>query len=671
MASAAVAAAKDEVKSPGSMEMKGVGGRSSNYSSDSKTGMHVTFQNLVYTVKNKANDNEELKILDDLNGAFLPGRLTALMGPSGSGKTTLLDILAGRKNTGQIDGQILYDGQRAGPVVYNKLTSYVEQFDTLVPDLTVKQFLMYTGTLKLPAGTAAEEIEARVDDVIHKLSLESCKDTVIGSELSRGISGGQAKRTNIAMALLTSPRIIFLDEPTTGLDSHMANEVVVLMKALAKEGRTVVATIHSPTAFAFQQFEDLFLLSSGKTIYDGPLGVSSMTMVGYFGKHGFSPKPEDSTVEWMVELISGRQLEGKDKEDDKDNSKALDSVTVPSKNLSVASVAEDNKLIEGAEAGKSAHFDFHGAYSSSQLSKDNSKRVSELVKTLKAKGPTFNAREPVVVNSMLHGILTILKYRTTTHYTSGEFVGPRLGDKVLFSLLILSLYFGLGSKTDIQDMQSTAAMLYFVVAILGYGAASFTPSLTLDRPLFYRERSDGLYTTSTYFVAKFLEEAVIATFTSLVFTITIFWGLDLQGSFGVFIFVYYLTAMTGIVLAYLVASAVPTLEAANALLPTYVTICMFFGGFFIVFEKIPAGWEWFSWLCFLRYPWTALMINQFDNDKFNDVRIFNGETILEFYGMESGFTNSIWLNVLVLAALMGFFAMLGGLSLAYIRHDSR
>eukprot|EP00466_Bigelowiella_natans_P011924 jgi/Bigna1/43472/e_gw1.79.6.1 len=571
-------------------------------------GMHVTFQNLVYTVKNKANDNEELKILDDLNGAFLPGRLTALMGsPSGSGKTTLLDILAGRKNTGQIDGQILYDGQRAGPVVYNKLTSYVEQFDTLVPDLTVKQFLMYTGTLKLPAGTAAEEIEARVDDVIHKLSLESCKDTVIGSELSRGISGGQAKRTNIAMALLTSPRIIFLDEPTTGLDSHMANEVVVLMKALAKEGRTVVATIHSPTAFAFQQFEDLFLLSSGKTIYDGPLGVSSMTMV-------------------VVAYMNGGRGGGRG--------------------------YPRSFTIMQTQAGKSAHFDFHGAYSSSQLSKDNSKRVSELVKTLKAKGPTFNAREPVVVNSMLHGILTILKYRTTTHYTSGEFVGPRLGDKVLFSLLILSLYFGLGSKTDIQDMQSTAAMLYFVVAILGYGAASFTPSLTLDRPLFYRERSDGLYTTSTYFVAKFLEEAVIATFTSLVFTITIFWGLDLQGSFGVFIFVYYLTAMTGIVLAYLVASAVPTLEAANALLPTYVTICMFFGGFFIVFEKIPAGWEWFSWLCFLRYPWTALMINQFDNDKFNDVRIFNGETILEFYGMESGFTNSIWLNVLVLAALM-------------------
>eukprot|EP00465_Bigelowiella_longifila_P015196 CAMPEP_0185273102 /NCGR_PEP_ID=MMETSP1359-20130426/48758_1 /TAXON_ID=552665 /ORGANISM="Bigelowiella longifila, Strain CCMP242" /LENGTH=396 /DNA_ID=CAMNT_0027865603 /DNA_START=151 /DNA_END=1341 /DNA_ORIENTATION=- len=396
-----------------------------------------------------------------------------------------------------------------------------------------------------------------------------------------------------------------------------------------------------------------------------------MAMVGYFKNHGFSPKPGDSIVEWMVELISGREIKGKDVKDDKDDTKALGSLSIPPKNSSVASVAEDNKLMEAAEGGKSTNFDFHGAYSSSQLAKDNAARVAGLVGTFEAKPPTFDPREAVVSNSMLHGILTIFRYRTSTHYMSGEFIGPRLGDKVLFSLLILSLYFGLGDETDIQDMQSTAAMLYFVVAILGYGAASFTPSLTLDRPLFYRERSDGLYTTATYFVAKFLEEAIIATFTSLVFTITIFWGLDLQGSFGVFIFVYYLTAMTGIVLAYLIASAVPTLEAANALLPTYVTICMFFGGFFIVFEKIPLGWQWFSWLCFLRYPWTALMLNQFDNGKFNDVRIFNGETILDFYGMDSGFTSSIWLNVLVLAALMAFFAMLGGLSLAFIRHDSR
>jgi len=617
-------------------------------------GMHITIQALEYSVTNRSNRNEKLKILSNVTAKFSPGRLTALMGPSGSGKTTLMDVLAGRKNTGVVQGTVLFDGQPSAPVVYQKFTSYVEQFDTLVPDLTVKQFLMYTASLKLPSSTNPEEIEIIVDRVISKLALEVCKDTVIGSELSRGISGGQAKRVNIAMALLTSPRILFLDEPTTGLDSHMANEVVLLLKSLASEGHTVLATIHSPTAFAFQQFDELCLLSSGNTIYSGDLGVNGTEMVNYFSNLGFKPHPSDSVVEWMIELISGRKLE------------KLSPSTKMEKRASIGHA--DNGDPEG---GKVSKYDFVTAYAESKLAKTNSLEVKNLVEKLKSAKSTFDRNERVVNNSMLHGMMVIFKYRTLTHYSSGEFIGPRLGDKVIFSLLILSLYYGLGDSTNVQDVQSTAAMLYFVVAILGYGAASFTPSLTLDRPLFYRERSDGLYTTTTYYLAKFVEEAIIATLTSFVFTVTIFFGLNLQGNFGIFIFVYYLTAMVGIVLAYFVAAAVPTLEAANAALPTYVTICMFFGGLVIVYERIPPGWAWFSWLCFLRYPWTALMLNQFDNNKFNEEKLFAGETVLDFYGMTTGFTADLWMNVFVLVMFLIFFALCGLLALMYIRHDSR
>ena len=84
-----------------------------------------------------------------------------------------------------------------------------------------------------------------------------------------------------------------------------------------------------------------------------------------------------------------------------------------------------------------------------------------------------------------------------------------------------------------------------------------------------------------------------------------------QGSFGLFWINYYLTTMTGIVLAYGVASVVPTMDAANALLPTYVTFCLYFGGLFLNFDKIPPGWYWFSWTSFLRYSWGAHMLNQY------------------------------------------------------------
>jgi ABC-type multidrug transport system ATPase subunit len=76
-----------------------------------------------------------------------------------------------------------------------------------------------------------------------------------GNPLDKGISGGQAKRTNIGIALIPGPRVLLLDEPTSGLDSFTANEVVALVRALTAEGVTVVATVHSPTAYAFSLFD--------------------------------------------------------------------------------------------------------------------------------------------------------------------------------------------------------------------------------------------------------------------------------------------------------------------------------------------------------------------------------------------------------------------------------
>jgi len=101
--------------------------------------------------------------------------------------------------------------------------------------------------------------------------------------------------------------------------------------------------------------------------------------------------------------------------------------------------------------------------------------------------------------------------------------------------------------------------------------------------------------------------------TTLIFGTIVFFGVALQGSFWIFALNYYLTTMTGICLAYAVAAVVPTMDAANALLPTYVTTCMYFGGLFITFDKIPEGWYWFSWTSFLRYSWGALMLNQYQD----------------------------------------------------------
>merc|ERR1712070_981306 len=167
---------------------------------------------------------------------------------------------------------------------------------------------------------------------------------------------------------------------------------------------------------------------------------------------------------------------------------------------------------------------------------------------------------------------------------------------------------------------------------------SSLPSLALERALFYRERCDGCYAAWTYYLAKFIEEAVLCVLTSFIFAATVFFSMKLQGSFFYFVLAYFLTSMIGIVLAYLVAAIAPNMDAANALLPTYVTVCMYFGGLFIVFDKIPTGWKWFSYTSFLRYAWAAVMLNQFDGQPGGEARVFVGDAgtpmnILEFYGL--------------------------------------
>jgi len=619
----------------------------------------VSFSNLTYSVGLRTGG--EKKILSNLHGVFAPGKLIALMGPSGSGKTTLMDILSGRKTIGRIEGEILYEGHKnVSAESLRKNTGYVEQFDTLIGELTVRQMLMYTARLKLPSTPYASIVNI-VDDVLARLALTDCQHTIIGSRLRRGISGGQAKRTNIALALIGTPSVLFLDEPTTGLDSHMANEVILFLQQLAREeGRTVVAAVHSPSAFAFGLFDELLMLNQGRVIFSGSLDEDFASVRSCFGDQGF-PFPAGqgsrfSMVEWIVQITSGRTF-----------------------------ASHRGPHPHAAQAQRASEHDFAQGFVETGQQKQLESLVKEVTDSLKLQAKdspfehlvkddhTSSSENSCGVSGFLHSIRVLVAYRTSTKFRSGKFWGPRFGDKVMFSLLILSLYWGIGGKDDVQSVASTASLLYWVVAICGYSASAFVPSLIEDRPVFYRERADGLYSSTCYTLSKVLEEALACVLTSTVFTLVIFHGIALQGSLWVFALIYYLTSFCGICIALAFASAMPNTSAATAALPVYMTFCMFFGGLFLVFDKIPWGWKWFSYTTFIRYAWSSLMLNQFDSEEFLRGRQFEGKDVLTFYGMREPGTvaSNLWANVGILIGINATCLFVGGLCNAYIRHVRR
>lgn len=147
--------------------------------------------------------------------------------------------------------------------------AYVTQEDVMLGTLTVRETITYSAHLRLPTKMTKEELNGIVEGTIIEMGLQDCADRLIGNWHLRGLSGGEKKRLSIALEILTRPSLLCLDEPTSGLDSASAFFVVQTLRNIARDGRTIISSIHQPSSEVFALFDDLFLLSTGETVYFG------------------------------------------------------------------------------------------------------------------------------------------------------------------------------------------------------------------------------------------------------------------------------------------------------------------------------------------------------------------------------------------------------------------
>ncbi|XP_053612238.1 ATP-binding cassette sub-family G member 1-like [Plodia interpunctella] len=220
----------------------------------------LSFQDLTYTVHNGKSSK---LILRGITGEFHSGQLTAILGPSGAGKSTLLNILAGYRVTGA-GGHILTNGEPRNLKQFRKLSRYIMQEDLLQPFITVHEAMMIAADLKLGAAMSQQKKLVVVEEIIQLLRLTKTVNTT-----TERLSGGERKRLSIALELLNNPPVIFLDEPTTGLDDVASSTCVSLLKRVARGGRTVVCSLHTPSARLFAEFDHVYVVADGRCAYQG------------------------------------------------------------------------------------------------------------------------------------------------------------------------------------------------------------------------------------------------------------------------------------------------------------------------------------------------------------------------------------------------------------------
>lgn len=214
-------------------------------------------------------------LLDDISLNIQKNALVAIIGPSGAGKTTLLQAMSGGGQ--EMEGEVLYLGGKRGTDTIIPQIGYVPQENIIHENLTLIQMLEYAALLRLPKSMDRQEIGERIREVLKDLELERCSQRMI-----KTLSGGEKKRANLAVELLSDPEIFLLDEPTSGLDIYTDLALIKTLKNLTLEGKTVVYVSHNPLELDICD-QVIAVGRGGKLCFSG--SVDEMT--DFFGKKDF------------------------------------------------------------------------------------------------------------------------------------------------------------------------------------------------------------------------------------------------------------------------------------------------------------------------------------------------------------------------------------------------
>ena len=230
--------------------------------------VEIAWKNINIRTKSK---KENRHILHDVSGIVRPGQFLAIIGASGAGKTTLLNYLSGK--------MLAYNLYSEGETTINRkstkesqnyleFTAFVQQDDVLMETMTVKESLQYAAMLKYSADPKVRE--ERLLELLEELELNEIRDLKFGG-MSQGsgrtLSRGERKRLSIAVELITNPSLLFLDEPTTSMDTFTAEKILQIVLKMKQKQRTIIATIHQPNTQIYHNFDQLMIMSLGRVIY--------------------------------------------------------------------------------------------------------------------------------------------------------------------------------------------------------------------------------------------------------------------------------------------------------------------------------------------------------------------------------------------------------------------
>ncbi|KAF2194030.1 putative ABC transporter [Zopfia rhizophila CBS 207.26] len=567
------------------------------------------WRNITVTVKDRQTKMPK-NILCDVDGIVKAGEILALMGPSGSGKTTLLNVLAHREATpnATVKQSLYLNGTKTSLRDFRKISSYVEQEDALVGSLTVRETLYFAAQLSLPSSVTKSERIARINSLIAAFGLQNQSETLIGTPIRKGVSGGQKRRVSVASQLITSPNILFLDEPTSGLDSAASFEVMSFVRNIAKKHKLlVIASIHQPSTATFELFDKLLLLSHGKVAYSGPIA----DVKEYFGGLGFQVPLYTNPAEYIIQLVNT------------DFSRDQEKATGQLEHIQSSWANSDNAArniqeieMEASDTLLDAKLEDHGS-----------------------------ANSFLIPFTLIHRSF-IKSYRDVVAY--GIRIAMYMGLAIMMGTVWLRL------DTEQKNIQAFTNAIFFGGAFMSFMAVAYIPAFLEDRQIFIKERLNGLYGPTAFIISNFIIGLPYLFIIAVLFSIIAYWlsnfRPDAEG-FWIWVMWLFLDLVAAESLVVLLSNLVPIFVIALAATAFANGLWMSVGGFMVQPETLNVFWRYvFHYMDYQGYVFRGMMVNEFGKRTYScgtdchcmypseleaQCRI-DGKAILATYGFNTG-----------------------------------
>ncbi|NXE72799.1 ABCG2 protein, partial [Cochlearius cochlearius] len=612
-------------------------------------GSVVSFHNIQYSVKQKKRllckrKTVEKKILHNVYGIMKPG-LNAILGPTGSGKSSLLDVLAARKDPAGLSGEVLIDGIPQPPN-FKCISGYVVQDDVVMGTMTVRENLHFSAALRLPSSISVKEKEDRVTQIISELGLSKVADAKVGTELIRGVSGGERKRTNIGMELITEPPVLFLDEPTKKIDASTANAVLILLKKLSRRGRTIIFSIHQPRYSIFKLFDKKKLLALGKVLYHGP----AKQALEYFSSIGYECEPFNNPADFFLDIINGDST-------------------------AVAATKEDHRPVS---TGKEDNVDssvvdvLHQKYLNSSLYQSTKEALGKVELGRGSKQRiSKQGHEITYANGFFTQLYWVSKRSLKNLVRNPQASIAQIAVTIILALVVGAIFFGV--KMDRSGIQNRAGSLFFVTTNQCFSSVSAIELFIRDKKLFVHQYTSGYYRVSAYFLALMIGDLLpMRTAPAIIFSCISYWMIGYQavaGRFFFFMLTLVLVSYTATAMSLAISAGMDVVAVANLLITICFVLMLIFSGLLV---NLPSVMGWLNWLKYFSIPRYGLTVSRKPAPRSNTnfcPMLFcrcSGEAYLCSQGIAP--TNwAMWENIVALFCMTVIFLIIAYAKLRFMR----